>query len=652
MTYLIRACLTPRSASDSPRGSEGTPALLPGTSTRTIAAFGSLLLLALVAAGSASGLSGPESSVRPTLTGHPTQGNRLTASPGSWSGSGQVAFAYQWYRCDTMGAHCTTLQGATERTRRLGPNDVGHTIGLQVRARDSSGSATDYTSLVGPIAGKPSAIASSAQPTVSGAPVLGATLHVGTGGWKPRPTSFSYQWARCNTQARACVPIAGATGDTHQVVADDLGHALVAIVQARSGPVSRAVFSAATSTAVEQQASSPPPAGTALPVSSTPPLVAEVIRQGSRLTGSTGSWSSSAALAYGYQWYRCDASGAHCKSIHGATQITYTQVEKDVGQTLGFAVTAGSGSSKTTAYASLVGPVAAAAATFASSGQPALTGTPTDGQTLQASTGNWTQTPASVTYQWQRCNPNGRLCTPIAGATAQTYTAGASDTGHALLVVVHASLGNAAQDALSLATRAIAPAPGPSSSAPPAVTGIAQQGKQLTGTAGTWSGSGTISYAFQWYRCDPTGAHCKSIHGATRATYTAVAADAGQTITLAVRATDANGTQSAYAGLAGLVAAAGSTVVATAQPAISGSAQQGQTLQVSNGTWSQAAATFTYQWQRCNPNGRLCTPITGATAGTYVVAPADAGHSLLAVVQATAGGVAQATLSTTTPPVH
>ena len=40
--------------------------------------------------------------------------------------------------------------------------------------------------------------------------------------------------------------------------------------------------------------------------------------------------------------------------------------------------------------------------------------------------------PSAFGYQWQRCNENGRLCAPIAGATAATYVTTGDDVGHAL----------------------------------------------------------------------------------------------------------------------------------------------------------------------------------------------------------------------------
>jgi hypothetical protein len=605
------------------------------------------LLVALVAGASvpeAHAAVGPTARARPMVAGEATQGKRLFGVKGSWSGRGKLKYTYQWFRCDQMGAHCAPLRGVTKRSHVLGEKDVGHTLGLEVRATDSRGSTTGGSRLIGPIGGAPPQLVSTVQPTVSGEAVEGSTLKVRPGTWTPVPESFNYQWARCTRAGRACAPIRGATAETYAVGARDLGHALVAIVQAHSGTTSQAVFSGATAPAV---AGAEAVTG---PLSSAPPTVAVVIQQGKQLTGAVGSWSGSGAIKFAYQWYRCDTSGAHCTSIHGAKSRTYTLVAKDVGQTIGFGVRATDRSGTTNAYASLVGPIAGLTARLVSTGQPTVTGVPKEGQTLQVSAGSWSPSPAVIGYQWQRCNPNGRLCKPLPGATASTYAVTAADTGHSLLAVVHATAGAASQDAVSVATPAVVGAQriGPSSRALPTVAGTIQQGKKLTGSTGSWSGAGTIGYGYQWYRCDAAGAHCSSVHGATRPTYRLVARDVGQTLGYAVHATDATGTATAYVSLVGPVAAAGATLVSTAQPTIAGVARQGQTLQVSAGSWNQKPASLAYAWQSCNPNGRLCVPIAGATAATYAVTAADAGHALLVVVEAQANGVAQATLSVAT----
>jgi Ig domain of plant-specific actin-binding protein len=537
-----------------------------------------------------------------------------------------------------MGSHCTALGGATSHTRMLGGHDVGHTIGLQVKATDSKGSTTAYTGLVGPVAGTGPLFASLRQPTVSGVATPGGTIKVDAGIWEPHPTSFVFQWARCDARAWSCTPIKGATSAEYAVKPGDLGHSLVAIVDARAGTISRAVFSvAAAASAGNAEATGP--------ANSAPPYVAQGIQVGSQLTGHTGSWSGSGSIRYAYQWYRCDTGGAHCSAIHGATKLTYLPTTRDAGHTLGLAIAANDAAGTTTAYASLIGPIAAARAPIVSTGQATIAGTPAVGQTLQVSSGSWSTAPTSVSYQWERCNRNGRICAPISGAASSSYATTADDVGSVLVVVVHAAVGSASQDAFSAETSVITPAPGPSSTAPPTLTGTAQAGKQLDGTDGTWAGTGTITYGYQWYRCDSSGAHCSSIHGATKQTYAEVDKDVGQTIAFAVRATDAVGTTTLYTGIVGPTAAASSALTATAQPAVTGTAQQGQTLQAGSGSWTVAPSALGYQWLRCNANGRLCGPINGATAATYVPTADDAGHALVVLVQATVNGATQGALS-------
>lgn len=62
---------------------------------------------------------------------------------------------------------------------------------------------------------------------------------------------------------------------------------------------------------------------------------------------------------------------------------------------------------------------------------PAISGTPNPGQTLTASTGTWARAVTTrFTYQWELDG------SPVAGATASSYTVQAGDVGKALTVVV------------------------------------------------------------------------------------------------------------------------------------------------------------------------------------------------------------------------
>lgn len=83
--------------------------------------------------------------------------------------------------------------------------------------------------------------------------------------------------------------------------------------------------------------------------------------------------------------------------------------------------------------------------------------------------------------------------------------------------------------------------------------------------------------------------------------------------------------------------------VNTVLPAITGTAQVGQTLTTTNGTWtSKSAATYARQWLADGVN------IAGATATTYVPVTDDVGKTITVVVTATnANGSATATSAAT-----
>src|SRR5688500_1458673 len=181
---------------------------------------------------------------------------------------------------------------------------------------------------------------------------------------------------------------------------------------------------------------------------------------------------------------------------------------------------------------------------------PTITGTPAVGQTLTATQGTWTGDPApTFVNQWVRCPasggaPDGSDCASF-GVSTLAYVVSTADIGFRLRFRVVATSGTDTTTVASNATTAVVAAPvGPPNTALPTITGSAVVGSALTGTNGTWTGTG-ITYVDQWLRCNSAGAECVTISGATALRYTVVAADLGRTLRLRVTATNASGSATA-----------------------------------------------------------------------------------------------------------
>ncbi|MEF2977954.1 choice-of-anchor D domain-containing protein [Subtercola sp. YIM 133946] len=157
--------------------------------------------------------------------------------------------------------------------------------------------------------------------------------------------------------------------------------------------------------------------------------------------------------------------------------------------------------------------------------------------------------------------------------------------------------------------------------ADPTISGTPTVGQKLMANTAGWTPGTTFVY--QWNR----GA--SPIPGATGASYTPVAADAGSTLTVA-----ATGSQPGYPAVTRTSAATATvrnvfTTIPT--PAISGTAAVGKKLTTVPGAWSPTA-TLAYQWKRGG------STITGATSPTYTLTNADAGQTVTVTVTGSRSG--------------
>jgi hypothetical protein len=108
----------------------------------------------------ASRASAPANSAPPTISGTPQEGQALTVSNGTWTGTAPITYSYQWQRCDRNGGNCSNIGGATAQQYTLTSADVNNTVRASVTARNAAGS-TSSTSV-------PSAVISPARPAGPG----------------------------------------------------------------------------------------------------------------------------------------------------------------------------------------------------------------------------------------------------------------------------------------------------------------------------------------------------------------------------------------------------------------------------------------------------------------------------------------------------
>lgn len=296
-------------------------------------------------------------------------------------------------------------------------------------------------------------------PTVSGGAVLGQSLTATSGSWSGSPSSFAYQWQRCDAGGGSCGTIGGATGSGYTVANADVGKTLRVVVTASNPDGTGQATSNATAVVT----------ASAAPVNTSDPVVSGSPVEGQTLTATSGGWIGTSPITFAYQWVRCGTDGgapdgSNCGFISGATGTTYRLTSSDVGRRMRVRVTATNSAGPQTAASNATSVVQ----TSTTSGpprntrEPSIGGTTTQGQTLTANGGEWTgAAPITYAYQWVRCGADGGKadgsnCPAISGATTTKYVLTASDVGQRLRVRVTARNGSGTVTAASNPTAQIA----------------------------------------------------------------------------------------------------------------------------------------------------------------------------------------------------
>lgn len=235
--------------------------------------------------------------------------------------------------------------------------------------------------------------------------------------------------------------------------------------------------------------------------------------------------------------------------------------------------------------------------------RPTVSGTAQVGKKLTAKPGTWT-TGAVLTYQWYA---DGKA---ISGATATSYTLKAAQKGKPITVkVTGKKTGYTTASQTSSKTEKVAA--GVLTTVKPTVSGTKKVGAKLTAKPGTWTKGAALSY--QWY------ADGKAISGATKSSYTLMAAQKGKPITVKVTGKLAGYATASQTSAKTAKVAAGT--LTTVKPAIAGTKKVGEKLTAKPGKWT-TGTTFTYQWYRGDKK------IKGATSSKYSLVIADLGKRI------------------------
>ena len=112
------------------------------TNLAALLAAAAVTVLAIAGFSTAASSAAPVNTAEPKISGTAQEGQTLSGSSGTWTGTGTITYKYQWRRCNAQGNGCSNIGGADSSNYQLKTADVGHTVRVRVTAKNGDGSAS------------------------------------------------------------------------------------------------------------------------------------------------------------------------------------------------------------------------------------------------------------------------------------------------------------------------------------------------------------------------------------------------------------------------------------------------------------------------------------------------------------------------------
>jgi uncharacterized protein YukE len=371
--------------------------------------------------------------VRPSITGTPHFGEKLTGHLGTWAPK-PTSYRFYWTRClRGYPDHCSKVADSDgDRTLKIGDDDIGYTYQFVVWATGPDGGGvarSDETVLSYRIPA-----VNYRAPSVIGTARVGQKLTADLGEWsKPLDEPLYWTWYRCDPadvegkQCRQIVDGPDIFDREYKVQRSDFGYTIRIRVVARHDDWPTSVMSEPT--AVVPMI---PPVNTAAPA------INGTARLGEKLTADRGTWTGDGKLEFKHWWTRCNAAGEECQTIAGSENDKTHEVGRDDRHyTLKLRVLATTAEGEAEAWSAATAKIEEQPPVALT--DPSIAGTPRVDEKLTANLGVWTSAlDLHLNPRWYRCDANGTGCVPIDGADDSTYRLRYTDIDHRIKLQVSA----------------------------------------------------------------------------------------------------------------------------------------------------------------------------------------------------------------------